>query len=630
MTDLEHFSRRKAALEKGYEDLIELVKGAGVFAEAQADVKRLESVRSGLEGELKCRVLCIGDFSTGKSSFINRFLLNDEVLPAWATPTTAQITKLRFGERLKATRYQVDGEDPSRLKSESITTDLRATLQHWVAFGDRQTDSEQALPIDIEAPSALLEAGIEIVDAPGLNDPNPERMRLTLDYLNQADAILFFINATKPWTRYEKDVFEGEVLTRDMLDRVFVILSYWDLVDFEQREEVIDYVRSCINQSLGYDPYESCGQPVIPVLPVSAKTGENAQLIENQVWDVLSQRKAENVLASRIATFNREALAYRDVVGRRIDNLGLDSQGRSKRRSRLLQEVKDYDAQRQSFRADLKRLLHRDFEDYQDRFERLFDELVDKLAATPHKIGDLKDVKDFNRKLSQHVSRLHAESSRKLSNLGSEFPDRVRNTIETHKATIGALPKTAVTVEDYFLDWRGADGQPILESAPYAAGGAGLAGVLLGLGTLWQSAVVTTATPGVITTIGTWLFGGPAAAVSSFMLVGVPALAIGGLLIGAAFYTKHRNASNLRTALQEAAVELADNVEAEKWKIIDQLKNSRRRQINQICDNVDDDISRAWRERLEELRQVEQDESRGAVLASLHGQLAGLTLKVNA
>ena len=222
--------------------------------------------------------------------------------------------------------------------------------------GQRRGD-RQHFPVIIEAPAPRLAAGIEIVDAPGLNDPNPERMRLTLDYLNQADGVLFFINAMRPWTRYERNVFEGEVLSRDLLGRLYIIVNYWDQVEASQRDEVLAYVDQQVRASLAKGRAALAADQSIPILPVSAKTGENAELIQEQVWDALSARKSKEVLALRIGRFNQELAKYSEILDDRLALLGLDAQGRSRRRAQLQQELKDYEQQREAFLADLQRLL---------------------------------------------------------------------------------------------------------------------------------------------------------------------------------------------------------------------------------------------------------------------------------
>lgn len=88
MSDFEVFQQRKGELLDALGRLIKLVGQGSVVPNPQAELRKLYQFRSDLSGDLLFKVLCVGDFSTGKSTFINRFLLEQDLLPAYPTPTT--------------------------------------------------------------------------------------------------------------------------------------------------------------------------------------------------------------------------------------------------------------------------------------------------------------------------------------------------------------------------------------------------------------------------------------------------------------------------------------------------------------------------------------------------------------
>jgi hypothetical protein len=240
----------------------------------------------------------------------------------------------------------------------------------------------------------------------------------------------------------------------------------------------------------------------------------------------------------------------------------------------------------------------------------------------------LRSEQDINAFLAQRISRMQKLTGRQMRELDADFLARLQTTIEAQKASIRALPSTSVTIEEYVLHWRGLDGNRLTETVPLA-GGLGLAGLLVGAGTAWQTATVATATPGILTTIGAFITGAPAATASSFMLFGVPAIAIGGLLLAGAFFLKKEGQAKLIQRARDACVELAGRIEEEKWKTLDQLRAQQAQRIDQICANVDNDIGRAWRERLAELDAIARIEDQGAALRALRDELDRLTLRVN-
>jgi len=238
MNSFTSFKERKDQLQETATQLIEIVE-----AELNSqDIKLLQQFKGELSADLSFKILCIGDFSSGKSTFINQFLLQADILPAFPKPTTTRPTIIRFGEALKATLYFQDGT------TEEVCENVAERLLETVSAGG--SDIEQVSYVVLESPSTMLQDGIELVDAPGLNDPDAERMKQTFDYLHQADAILFFLNAQQPWTRYQKQFFEQELLSRKDIDKLFILANYWDQIGNNDRADVLDYLQEQLQASL--------------------------------------------------------------------------------------------------------------------------------------------------------------------------------------------------------------------------------------------------------------------------------------------------------------------------------------------------------------------------------------------
>jgi hypothetical protein len=240
------------------------------------------------------------------------------------------------------------------------------------------------------------------------------------------------------------------------------------------------------------------------------------------------------------------------------------------------------------------------------------------------------------------MSRLQQQASRRLQDINETFVQQIRCTIEKQKATIGVLPTKAVTMQDYVLHWRRLGGHAHELAAPLA-GGVGLAGLLVGAGTLWQTATVgpavaaSAAVPGMLPQIATYIWGTstvvavPAApaAVSSFMLFGIPGIAIGVLAIGGALLLKRLSTQKAATAIRAWCIECANEVLAEENRLVAQIKETEQQRIAAICADVNDDITRAWQEKLAELDAIQRIEDQGAALRALGDEIAALTLRVN-
>lgn len=163
------------------------------------------------------KVLVIGEFKNGKSTFINA-MMGDKVLPVYSTPCTAVINEVIYGKEKRAVLYfknplpkeispDITPSAMQHLKKYEgqeippIEIDV-SKLEDYVAIPDPSkdpVDSIKELPyskVVLEYPIELCHDGIEIIDSPGLNE-NGTRTKVTEDYLNQADAILFVFRCPK-------------------------------------------------------------------------------------------------------------------------------------------------------------------------------------------------------------------------------------------------------------------------------------------------------------------------------------------------------------------------------------------------------------------------------------------------
>ena len=160
------------------------------------------------------KIMVMGNFKNGKSTFINA-LLGQEILPAYAVPTTAIINEIKYGEKPKAVlhflnplpekmydgipekalthmrRFKMKGVPPIEMPVDEIEdfVVIPMGMEHKEAI--KQSPFEK---VELFWPLDLLKDGVEIVDSPGLNE-NPVRTQVTMEYLSKADAIIFVFSA---------------------------------------------------------------------------------------------------------------------------------------------------------------------------------------------------------------------------------------------------------------------------------------------------------------------------------------------------------------------------------------------------------------------------------------------------
>ena len=205
------------------------------------------------------RILVIGEFKRGKSTFINA-LIGEEVLPAFPTPCTAIINELKWGESANATLYFKD----------TIPTPLPSTLdpvakQHIARHGGGKVSPMQIQASELERfvvippsgnaknasvtpfdfaeifwPLALLKDSVEIIDSPGLNE-HGSRSKITMDYLGKVDAVLFVLSVHALASETELAVIDNNIVASGHSEIFFICNRFDELRRPSDKEKVVNH-----------------------------------------------------------------------------------------------------------------------------------------------------------------------------------------------------------------------------------------------------------------------------------------------------------------------------------------------------------------------------------------------------
>lgn len=139
------------------------------------------------------RILFIGEFSVGKSSVING-LLQQEVLPSSATPTTAFITYLRYGKERVEVIYQSGEQETFPLGQLSQITSEREAAQ--------QMREKKIASVNVYLQHPLLKK-MTLVDSPGLNSLHKEHTEQTTRMMEEVDFCFWVFAYGKVGTQSE-------------------------------------------------------------------------------------------------------------------------------------------------------------------------------------------------------------------------------------------------------------------------------------------------------------------------------------------------------------------------------------------------------------------------------------------
>ena len=204
------------------------------MAETENKINQLES----LVQSDSFKVLVLGEFKRGKSTFINA-MLGDEILPAYARPCTAIINEVKWGEPRRALLHPAKTtENAEVLQPQEVPVEQ---LEEYVVIQDDVSElhGNRYDRVELFWPLALCQNGVEIIDSPGLNE-HDIRQKVTMDYLSRVDAVLFVLSCEALASKSELDVVDN-ILKPTGHEDIFFICNRFNMIRAKEREDVRQY-----------------------------------------------------------------------------------------------------------------------------------------------------------------------------------------------------------------------------------------------------------------------------------------------------------------------------------------------------------------------------------------------------
>lgn len=277
--------------------LIELAQKAAEFGwiptkkscvATNKDIISLEEIKEKLEKDT-LTIGVIGQMKCGKSTFLNSFVFQDDILPAATTPMTAALSVITYGEKerivaefytkdeweeqkMQASRDENDAAnslDESKIKAAKElvekSTKLGSSLNDYL--GHTQEDNFKNLieyvgadgkfvsitkSVTIYYPHEYLK-GVEVVDTPGFNDPIVSREERTKEFLKKADVVIMMLYAGRPFDATDRDIIFKNV-RQCGIGKVLVGINKYDIpycseTNPEDENQIKEYVKSEIRKA---------------------------------------------------------------------------------------------------------------------------------------------------------------------------------------------------------------------------------------------------------------------------------------------------------------------------------------------------------------------------------------------
>lgn len=265
--------------------------------------------------QLSCRIAIVGQIKSGKSTFINAFVGQPNLLPTSVTPWTTAITNLNFrqpapdgcavhfkfmqkgewdeiaqgrGELRELTERLVPDFEPELLRRQASAFALRAKerlgdefdrllghshvfeaigpglLENYVCSGEltglksigRYSDITSSA--DLYFQNGPFEFPITVTDTPGVNDPFLIRDEITRRSLGTADVYIAVLSARQPLS--DQDVALLRVMRGLNKDRIVVLINRID--ELSNVEEELPLVTTYVRDRLA-DEFPGSSIPVV-------------------------------------------------------------------------------------------------------------------------------------------------------------------------------------------------------------------------------------------------------------------------------------------------------------------------------------------------------------------------------
>lgn len=194
----------------------------------------------------KFTLVVIGEFSRGKSTFVNA-MLGKPVLPSSKQPTTNIISKIVYGTRPSYVLYYRDGNHKIVSDKEFLEIKAQADVdpsdfEKVKRFFKKTEDFSKIDFAKIAYPLSFCQNNVEVVDTPGTNDLNVGRMEITYRYLQNAEAAILLLGADQALSKSEKEFLRERVIGNQIQD-IFIVINYKDVLSGpEEEEKVKQYV----------------------------------------------------------------------------------------------------------------------------------------------------------------------------------------------------------------------------------------------------------------------------------------------------------------------------------------------------------------------------------------------------
>lgn len=242
-------------------------------------------------------VAIVGQFSAGKSTFLNALLAKD-ILPTGITPVTSKVNFINYGEEYKLKVTYKNGANEYH------------SIENIAKFTDQREVMEDVKYLTLYVPMEILK-DISFVDTPGLNSQSHHDTETTKKILRDVDGIIWLTLIDNAGKESETAVLK-EYLS-NFNTKSLCVLNQKDKYSPEQVQTTLSYME------------ENFSEYFAKVVPISAKealdsrSSQKEVLLESALFEMqehFKQLSQEHIEAQNLNFFSQAYSRFHEKVER--------------------------------------------------------------------------------------------------------------------------------------------------------------------------------------------------------------------------------------------------------------------------------------------------------------------------
>ena len=274
-------------------------------------------------------VMIAGEFANGKTTLINA-LLHANCLPVSSGANSSRIVEV------------VHGSEPSLTRIDNSGKRFNQDLGELTVLA--QDRSSRDFYLEFAYPCELCRDGVVIIDTPGLQDVNKQRVAITFKYLPRTDMLIYVADATSgiKSTEYE---FLGKISHELALPGMMVALNQIDKIS---GPEAIASVQRKTEMAI-----ENIFDKRIPVFPISSIKALRACLsgneedleasglpvLENYLKNFLENDRFDAVVKATAAHLRIQCVAASNSINAVLQALTWDPSEHDRRTNAIMEDI---------------------------------------------------------------------------------------------------------------------------------------------------------------------------------------------------------------------------------------------------------------------------------------------------